>query len=341
MSVALRFSLFKHSNGVYYVIYRENGRRRWKSTGATVKTDALRELTRLKELLQERGRSISLARFVDEFKAWGQSNHSPKTTALFKAVLGRFLSMFPGAFLSYLTPQHVDKFKAKRLKEVKPVSVNVDLRMLKAAFNKARSWKLIDSDLFNGITLAQLPEQTPPYFSRAEFQTLLNTIRPQWLREMVLFAVLTGMRRGEIVNLKWSQVDLQKPIVTVESSENFRTKQGKRRVIPLGEAARTVLQSKIGKSHCEYVFTLNDAKVYDNWVTHAFKKAVKDAKLDTRLHFHSLRHTFASWLVQDGVSLFEVQKLLGHSSSSVTEIYSHLQPEQMHSTVNRIDVPLN
>jgi site-specific recombinase XerD len=69
---------------------------------------------------------------------------------------------------------------------------------------------------------------------------------------------------------------------------------------------------------------------------------VKEAKLENhRLHLHSLRHTFASWLVQDGVSLYEVQKLLGHSSIAVTEIYSHLQPEQLHETVNRLKVSLN
>jgi site-specific recombinase XerD len=61
----------------------------------------------------------------------------------------------------------------------------------------------------------------------------------------------------------------------------------------------------------------------------------------TKLHFHSLRHTFATWLVQDGVSLYEVQKLLGHSNISVTEIYSHLQPEQLHGTVNRLQIALN
>ena len=54
------------------------------------------------------------------------------------------------------------------------------------------------------------------------------------------------------------------------------------------------------------------------------------------LHFHSLRHTFASWLVQEGVSLYEVQRLLGHSNISVTEIYAHLQPCQLHSAVNKL-----
>jgi site-specific recombinase XerD len=80
----------------------------------------------------------------------------------------------------------------------------------------------------------------------------------------------------------------------------------------------------------------------DRWVSHKFKYYVYEARFsDDRLHFHSLRHTFASWLVQDGVSLYEVQKLLGHSSIAVTQVYSHLQPEQLHATVNRLKVGLN
>lgn len=63
--------------------------------------------------------------------------------------------------------------------------------------------------------------------------------------------------------------------------------------------------------------------------------------LNEKLHFHSLRHTFASWLVQNGVSLYEVQKLLGHGNISVTQVYAHLQPERLHSTVNRISITLN
>ncbi len=84
------------------------------------------------------------------------------------------------------------------------------------------------------------------------------------------------------------------------------------------------------------MFTLNDKPLFRGWVQHLFKRYVRDLKLPERLHFHSLRHTFASWLVQDGATLYEVQKLLGHSSAKVTEVYSHLQPEELHSTVERI-----
>jgi site-specific recombinase XerD len=95
-------------------------------------------------------------------------------------------------------------------------------------------------------------------------------------------------------------------------------------------------QKSLCRNSTEYVFTRGGKQIDGQYLSHKFKDYVTQTELDGRLHWHSLRHTFASWLVQDGVSLFEVQKLLEHFSSEMTLIYSHLQPEQLHNTVNRI-----
>ena len=76
------------------------------------------------------------------------------------------------------------------------------------------------------------------------------------------------------------------------------------------------------------------------YISKNFKRYAVLAGLDDKVHFHSLRHSFASLLVQAGVSLYEVQRLLGHSSPTVTQVYSHLQPDQMHETVNKISIPV-
>jgi site-specific recombinase XerD len=76
-------------------------------------------------------------------------------------------------------------------------------------------------------------------------------------------------------------------------------------------------------------------------LSNAFTKCVLTSGLSDKLHFHSLRHTFATWLVQSGVGIYEVQKLMGHSSISVTQVYAHLAPSELHGAVNRISVGLN
>jgi len=349
-----RFSLCKRSNQIYYVSYYLNGRRKWKSTGASVKGEAFKALTQFKELLQARAGSVSLEQFNTQFLAYGEANYSPKTLTLYRAILTRFVSVVRNMSLRELNAQHIDRYKSKRLmalkergkqeeqQKVSPTSVNVELRMLKAAFNTARRWKLLDSNPFEGVRLAGVPEREPLFFSPTDFEKLVACIKGNWLKEIVLFAVLTGMRRGELLNLRWQDVDLHTRTIQIHSTPTFRTKQDRKRAIPLNDRAFYLLQSRYGKDTSEYVFTLNGKQIFDGWLTHAFKKVVTRAKLGKEgLHFHSLRHTFASWLAQDGVSLYEVQKLLGHSSSSMTEVYSHLQPEQMHSTVNRIDITLS
>ena len=228
------------------------------------------------------------------------------------------------------------------MKTLSPTTVNIELRALRAALNTALRWGLIERNPFARLKLVSVPEATPSFFSREDFQKLISFIKEEWLKEVVIFAVLTGMRRGEITNLRWQDVDLTRKILTIQSSPTFKTKNGKRRVIPISDTALYILSAKKDRDISEYVFTLNAAKISEGWLTHAFKKAVYDVRLkDDRLHFHSLRHTFASWLVQDGVSIYAVKELLGHSNVRTTEVYSHLTGSVLHAEVNKIVIALN
>ena len=87
--------------------------------------------------------------------------------------------------------------------------------------------------------------------------------------------------------------------------------------------------------------TANEHCLDKGVVSHEFKAGVRPAGLSEGLHFHSLRHTFASWLVQEGVSIYEVQKLIGHTSVAMTQIYSHLAPGGLFNAVNKLAVIAN
>ena len=291
--------------------------------------------------MQGRREIVSLGEFVERFMTYSEANHAGKTVKLFRSSLNGFSQVANVTCLREINPEHVDRYKTRRLGEVSPASVNVELRMLKSAFSTARRWKLIDSSPFEGIAFAHVPEKAPLFFEIREFQKLVECVQESWLREVVLFAVLTGMRQGEILNLRWADVDLSKRLVRIETGPTFKTKQGRRRTIPLNDSAVSLLSSMAGDKASDLVFTMNDRPLNAGWVTHLFKRYVRRSGLSNdRLRFHSLRHTFASWLVQDGATLYEVQRLLGHSSPQITEVYSHLQAEHLHDTVNRIDLPV-
>ena len=160
-----------------------------------------------------------------------------------------------------------------------------------------------------------------------------------WLRDIIQVGVCTGLRRSELVNLRWSDVDLVNNFIVVRNSEGFKTKSGHERRVPVAGPALEVLQ-RLRSGRADDldgpVFVDRDGlPVKPDRVSKRFKFFARLAKLDERLHFHSLRHTTGSWLAMKGVPLRVIQAILGHASITTTEIYSHLLPDTMQAAVQQ------
>jgi len=335
--------LSKAKHGVWYIYYEgHDGKTKSVTTKCRLKSDALKYLQTFTATQKKKSTPQHLSSFTEEFLAHARVNYSPATVWIYKNVLERLQNIIGDPLLKQVTPLHWDKYKTHRLISVSPLRTNIELRSLRAAFNTAFRWEVIAKNPFTKQALCHVPEKAPVFFTKEDFQILINMIKESWLKEMVIFATLTGLRRAELVNLRWSDVDLSRKTILIQSSSTYRTKQGKRRVLPLNDTALYLLRQKTNGMASEYVFNLNRKQVKGEWLSHKFKFYVYECKFrEDRLHFHSLRHTFTSWLVQEGVSLFHVQKLLGHSNIAVTQIYSHLQPEQLHNSVNRLAILMN
>jgi integrase len=349
MSISQKYYLYKRKNGIYYIGYRVDGRRKWKSTGEENKSEALKALTHFEELLKGKTVCAALSKFIATFLPFGSATYSKCTVDFYEQSLNRLVSLVGDLPLSSLTMQHLDRYKVNRMKDkakhmehaVSAATINRELQALRAAMYTAVRWKLVSQNPFAKIQFVPIPEATPTYFSKEAFQTLLKSISEEWLRDMLIFGALTGMRRGEIVNLQWKDIDLDNKVIYVQSSPTFKTKNGKRRIIPMNNLVYSLLKAKAEKKELtEYVFTKEGKGILDDYASKKLKKYVrKQFGDDCKLHFHSLRHTFATWLVQGRVNIYEVQKLLGHSSVKVTEIYSHLAASELHSSVNKIQLP--
>jgi integrase len=163
----------------------------------------------------------------------------------------------------------------------------------------------------------------------------LLSLAGEWLQDIVVFAVNTGLRMGEILALTWGAVDLSRRTLTV-----LRSKNGERRTIPLN---RTVLEllshrMKVRLSSTELVFWSEAGTKRDGPnLRRAFRLIVKKSRLDD-FHFHDLRHTFATRMVQAGVDLYKVQRLLGHKSPQMTQRYAHHYPESLRDGVDALEV---
>ncbi|MFX0211364.1 MAG: site-specific integrase, partial [Candidatus Hodarchaeota archaeon] len=151
------------------------------------------------------------------------------------------------------------------------------------------------------------------------------------LKPIVVTALHTGMRRGEILSLKWDQVNLSKRIIRVE-----KTKSGKIRYIPINDVLfEELIKLKKQNGKSDYVFLYPRTKKPIADVKTAFNAAKEDAGIKD-LRFHDLRHTFASRLVERGVDIITVMDLLGHHSVVVTQRYTHSKADQKMNAVQNL-----
>lgn len=223
----------------------------------------------------------------------------------------------------------------------------VYFRNLKAAFNKAKEWDYVKENCFTKIKLPKKQRLAPVFINSKQLTIISEKLKNEVVKEVVVFAFYTGMRLDEIVNLRWENVDLQNRVITV-GDEQFTTKGRNQRFIPMSEEALTsILSQRVRKNiiplkplehKWDFVFCKeNGDKFTGNHFSRRFKKACRAAGLDDSIHFHSLRHSFASNLVQKGVSLYSVKELLGHASISTTEIYSHLNMDSLREAIKKLD----
>ena len=250
---------------------------------------------------------------------------------------------FAGRELTLLKGADIKAYQAKRLKEVKPGTVNCELGFLSSAINYAKSeWEWDIPNLVEGRRLRE-PKGRARYLSRKEAKSLIAAIDEQSpiAVDLIKLAIHTGCRRGELLELEWSRVDLSQNEISLDT---IHTKNSKPRTVAINSAAREALihRASIRAKHCPdspWVFVHTQGR----WKGHrvkscrrAFQTACKRAGI-ADFTFHDLRHTCASWLVQADVHLLSVRDVLGHSTTAMTERYAHMDNQRIHDAVAVLD----
>jgi len=183
----------------------------------------------------------------------------------------------------------------------------------------------------NGIKLLKEPPERVRYLETWEVQRLLAECS-EHLRPIVLCALHTGMRKGEILNLKWENLDLDNRMILLE-----KTKNNRRRMIPLSGILYPELRDLPRRG--EYVFCNEKGEKFKK-IDKGFWAACGRAKIKD-FRFHDLRHTSASYLTMSGCNIRTVQQLLGHTTIRTTVKYSHLSKEYLEEAVNLVGARLS
>jgi integrase len=272
----------------------------------------------------------------EEYRKWAERQRSYKSKKSFITHLEDTFGAMP---LRRFSTMMVEQFQTEELqKEKKPATINRFLATLKHMFTKAVEWDMLEEASLKRIRKVKLlPENNRRlrYLSKDECQNLINA-SDKHLKPIVITALNTGMRRGEILGLKWDQVDLKHGFILLDV-----TKNGDRREIPINGSLRDTLQKTVVRRiDIPYVFhDPKTGKVYQD-VKRSFHSACKKAKIND-FHFHDLRHTFASQLVMAGIDLTTVKELLGHKTLTMTLRYAHLAPGHKVRAVDVLDGVLN
>ena len=337
----------------YYVDFRDQQGRRVRELAGTTKKQARDLLTQRlgevragtyvnpKDIDRDRGPTVKefAKTFLRDHPGQRRSDHYPDMMKHIVAHLG-------DRHLKEITRSDLDQFritlltkKSKRMaRPLSSASVVKLLRTIGRVFRMAVRWGVLDVNPAAELEKPSIPKPKTRFLTIEEFEAA-EAAAPEWLRPMLRMAVATGMRLKEVTGLQWKDVDRGSSVLYVSQE----TKTG-RRAIPISEAVLAIINGRV--RHLKSPFLFLDEKGDDysseaarNRISHYAKKAMLDAGI-ADASFHTLRHTAAAWMVQDGVPLYEVQHVLGHSTPVMTQRYAHLQPEHLRRAVNALDKKL-
>ncbi len=328
-----RDGVFERSDRVgWFVSYVDsNGKRKKLRVQAHTRVQALNALNAIKvreerdKLLGVKTQShISLSELLKRFKAHQKSRVRPSTLKRLDGVIAVLTANLPTE-LKAITRKDVAEYVSYRSEKVAAGTVFKEVTTLKHALRLAVAWDLLHANVAQGTSLPKSTQGRTRYLSPSELKTAMDNA-PEWLRAPMALAVATGMRRGELLGLRWTDVDLSARHVYLRE-----TKNGTLRVLALNDLALRVLDS-LPNDRTGLVFPgVDPMRLTDN-TRHLFKRlGIEGAS------FHSLRHTAASWLVMQGVNLYAVSTRLGHKTPSMTQRYAHLSPGYMQEAAGKLD----
>ncbi len=324
-------AIFK-KNGTWYIDYYVDGRRKRECVGVNKKTAEKALAIRKAEIAQGRydfkkENSIKLQDFAKDYLEYSRANKKSFKRDI--TSLNALLPYFEGKKLSQIKPEDIERYKIMRRKSVAPGTINRELACLKHMFTMAIKWGKAGSNPVKEVKLFKEERGRLRVLLKEEEERLLHASSPH-LRPILITALNTGMRRGEILNLAWDNVDLTNKFIIVE-----KTKSGEKRTIPMNKLLTATLKCVRSNSSDGYVFCKADRSPYGDVKT-AFLAALRRSGIKP-CRFHDLRHTFASRLVMNGVDLVTVKELLGHSSIQTTMIYAHPSPEHKQRAVQSLE----
>jgi len=281
------------------------------------------------------GRNKTFKDLMDKFL----KVHAPKVSGSmqksYRTSLNHLEPYFGKSNLLSITPRKISKYKMLRKDEgAAPATINRELAMLSKAFSLAvKEWEWLKDNPVSKVPKEKEDNKRDRWLSDDEEASLLEH-SPEWLRDIILFSLHTGLRQDELLSLTWERVNILRKTILIKD-----TKNGKPKTIPLNKTALGILESKARVISIKGRIVFHSkcgTKIDKHNLRRAFVIAMERAGIED-FTFHGLRHTFATRLAQSGCDLYKISKLLGHKDIKTTQRYAHHCPDSLRDGVEMLE----
>ena len=349
----------KCKSKVYYIYFTNSltGKYTRISTRTKSKPEAVKFLSDFKNNLksrieraeQENSKVHYISDLQTEVIKYVSDNMSASNTKLYKTLFKNILEFFGDVPINLISFKDIELYKGKRLETVSKASVNKDLSILKSAFNIAIRFNWIKQNPAKNVKKVILSEKERLCFEPEQIKLIINNIHNVTFKNLVIFALHTGCRLNEVINIQWRDINLHERLITIRNKADFKTKTGKIRQVPISDNLYSLLKSLMYGDNNEkivnfintdmYLFcNANGYKYSKHYASAYFKKVLRKLNIAEKFHFHCLRHTFITQLIKAGVNINYVKEIAGHSTIGTTMNYIHISTNDLRDAVNKVSV---
>ena len=329
----------------YFVDYRENGKRIRKVVSSREEAELiLKKQSAKKSHEQDQGRLApgSLKDLFSRFFIYSQETHSPNTQERYRSILGNFQRFLLKNSISNVTDLNQSLIKSflkfRQDEGASENTVNSELTVIRKVFTLAIKWGLASSNPTDDVSKLEAPaKQAPQYLSKEDCQKLLTQC-DEWLKPIVLTILHTGLRKGEIEGLRWQDINFENGVINIRVRDKWTPKDNER-TIPINKTLKEVLLKQIQITGAyDFVFLSEKLKPIDrNKIRLRLIKAAAQASLPELTQVSTLRNTFIAQLIERGVALSVIQKLVGHSDINTTILYEKFEDKHMRNAIEDIN----
>jgi integrase len=300
----------------------------------TIKVDILRKKHTLPSLIKYKFKEVWTLYILSQTTA-------KATQELRIATSKHFLPIFQDKSIQNITTDLIENYQLKRKLETLSLPKNIGKREQEISFRRTNIEVATLHNFFAFCIKKGYLDKNPcagikklnelsrlKTLSDEDIEKLIDGAMNKLTRDLITFLIYTGCRKGEALNLKWDDVDLQNDVIAIKG-----TKTKYDRYVPISKPLKELLNGVERKADCLYVFNKNGVKISNfrkSFITACRNAGIKD------LHIHDLRHVFASKMVMGGTSLYITGELLGHRTTQMTKRYSHLVPETLKKAVDDV-----